>query len=118
MERFFVNKLNDAGLAAKRVPLSGAMADYKNDITLPWLSKIARAEVKARADGFKEIYKWLEPVKVLFLKANRKEGLAVMRLSDFSELLMWANLGLQYYIGTGVPISASPEYVRLLDQAA
>jgi hypothetical protein len=95
VERDFVNRLNREGIAAKRVPLSGAMPNYKNDIVIPWLGGEIDGEIKARADGFKEIYKWIQPVKVLFIKANRKEGLAVMRLKDFAELLKMANYG--YY---------------------
>lgn len=90
-ERDFVNRLNGQGIKARRVPLSGAMANYKNDIILDWLGNDADAEVKIRADGFREIYKWIKPVKVLFIKANRQEGLAVVRLKDFSELLKKAN---------------------------
>ena len=93
VERDFVSRLNDKGIRARRVPLSGAMPNYKNDMVLPWLGGEVDGEVKARADGFKEIYKWIDPVKVLFIKANRKQGLAVMRLEDFAELLHWANLG-------------------------
>ena len=86
-----MTKLKDFGIAAARVPLSGAVAGYEDDITLPWLGDIARGEVKARADGFKEIYKWLSPTRVLFLKANRQEPLAVIRLKDFADLLKRAN---------------------------
>ena len=91
VERAIVNKLNAKGIAAKRVPLSGAMANYKNDVVLSWLGGEVDGEIKARADGFKEITKWLKPVKVLFLKADRQEPLAVLRLSDFTNLLMLAN---------------------------
>ncbi len=118
VERYFVNKLNDAGIAAKRVPLSGAMRDYKDDLTLPWLGLTQRGEVKARADGFKEIYKWLDPVRVLFLKANRKDGLAVMRLYHFSELLKWANIGLEYYAASHPRVSFDPRLNQSLDIAA
>lgn len=107
VERYFVNKLLQGGLTAKRVPLSGAMRDYKDDIILEWLGENIQAEVKARADGFKEIYKWIAPVKVLFLKANRKDGLAVIRLNDFAELLRMANLG--YYYDTASSAAKTPE---------
>lgn len=90
-ERDFVTRLNKFGVTARRVPLSGAMAGYKNDIIMDWLGGEVDGEVKLRADGFKEMYKWIKPVKVLFIKANRQEGLAVIRLKDFAELLCWAN---------------------------
>lgn len=92
-ERDFVVRLNKNGVPAKRVPLSGAMAGYKNDIIIQWLGRDADCEVKLRVDGFKELYKWIKPVKVLFVKANRQEGLAVIRLTDFAELLRMANFG-------------------------
>lgn len=91
VERSFVNKLKAAGIAAQRVPLSGAMDNYKGDITLPWLHESINAEVKGRADGFKEIYKWIKPHKLLFLKADNQDGLAVMRVGDFADLLRQAN---------------------------
>lgn len=90
-ERDFVVRLKREGIAAKRVPLSGAMTGYKNDIILDWLGTDEDSEVKLRADGFKELYKWIKPVKVLFVKANRQEGLAVIRLKDFAQLLRLAN---------------------------
>jgi hypothetical protein len=87
-ERFFVNKLKGAGIDAKRVPLSGAMANYPHDINLAWPGGGDRAfEAKHRADGFKEIYKWLKPADGLFIRADRQEGLAVLRMADFCDLL-------------------------------
>ena len=59
----------------------------------------AQCEVKARADGFKEIYKWLKPATILFLKADRQDALAVIRLKDFILLMQWANVGTEYYRG-------------------
>lgn len=90
-ERHFVNFLNEQGIAAKRVPLSGAMKNFPNDITIDAMGGTFQVEVKLRADGFKEIYKWIKPADVLFIKANRQEGLAVLRLSDFAELLKTAD---------------------------
>jgi len=90
-ERYFVDGLNKGGVAAKRVPLSGALVEMPGDITLPWLGRKKLGEAKLRADGFKEIYKWLKDRDVLFIKADRKDGLAVMRLADFAELLKAAN---------------------------
>lgn len=93
VERHIVNVLQEGGVAAKRVPLSGAMVDYPGDVTIPWLGENVAFEAKARADGFKEIYKWIKPRKGLIIKANRQEALAVIRLKDFAELLKMANYG-------------------------
>jgi hypothetical protein len=37
--------------------------------------------VKARADGFRELYSWLSERDVLIVKADRQEPLVVLRLS-------------------------------------
>ena len=69
-------------------PLSGALGgEYSNDVRaydLDW-------EVKARKDGFKTLYKWLEDDReqpdALALKADRKEWLVCMTLTQFDELM-------------------------------
>ena len=38
-------------------------------------------EVKCRAQGFRELYSWLEQRDVLIIKADRQEPLVVTRLS-------------------------------------
>jgi hypothetical protein len=43
-------------------------------------------EVKARADGFRELYWWLNERDVLIVKADRKEPLVVVRLSLAAEI--------------------------------
>mgnify|MGYP003113223147 CR=1 FL=1 len=55
-EREIVNKHKELGIDAKRVPLSGATDFAKHDVMISGIS----AECKIRANGFKEIYKWLE----------------------------------------------------------
>ena len=70
-----------------RVPLSGG-ASIKGDLIFnkkggeKW-----QAEVKARADGFKNIYKWLTDVEILILKADNKKALAVLYLDDLLTLI-------------------------------
>lgn len=91
-ERYFVDSLNKQGIkVATRVPLSGALKELPGDVMLEWLGAKRDFECKWRANGFKEIYKWLKPRRGLFVKADRQEGLVVLRISDFSELLMAAN---------------------------
>jgi hypothetical protein len=48
-------------------------------------------EVKARADGFRELYGWLEDRDVLIVKADRREPLVVVRLSLAAEISQAAN---------------------------
>ena len=44
-------------------------------------------EVKARADGFPELYGWLNGRGVLIVKADRQEPLVVVRLSLAAEIV-------------------------------
>lgn len=83
VERELVLAFREAGLKALRVPLSGAAEGFEGDLLVEGMA----VEVKARHDGFKEIYKWLEDKDLLALKADRKEFLIVMRLEEFIKLL-------------------------------
>jgi hypothetical protein len=66
-----------------RVPLSGAVEGFEGDLLLEG----KKIEVKARHDGFKELYKWIEGKDLLALKADRRDFLMVMRLDDFVKLM-------------------------------
>jgi Archaeal holliday junction resolvase (hjc) len=60
-ERSIVRLLQDHGLAAERVPLSGAAGgSYLGDLTVPVLGRDLVIEAKAHKDGFRELYSWLE----------------------------------------------------------
>jgi Archaeal holliday junction resolvase (hjc) len=86
-ERAIVNALRASGIAAVRVPLSGAAGGrFAGDIVLPLLGRDLRIEVKARADGFRELYSWLTARDVLIVKADRQEPLVVLRLSLAAEI--------------------------------
>lgn len=92
VEYSLVRKLTEEGLEAERVPLSGSMGgSFSGDVSLSFLGSRQPFEVKARADGFKEIYKWLIGAKGLFLKADRKDTLVVLRLPDFIGLMKAAD---------------------------
>jgi len=80
-ERSVVHLLQEYGFAAERIPLSGsAGGSFSGDITCPGFGKDHRLEVKCRANGFKEIYGWLEGNDGLVLKADRQPLLLVVRL--------------------------------------
>ncbi|HON72403.1 MAG TPA: hypothetical protein PK512_03660 [bacterium] len=80
LEHELVEKLKELGLEAERVPLSGAGGgSFSGDLIVE--GKIA--EVKGRKDGFKSLYKWLEERDILFIRADRKEWLVVVRLKDW-----------------------------------
>lgn len=71
-------------IGGERVPLSGAAGgSFKGDVQglgMLW-------EVKRRANGFKQLYDWIEDVDALAVRADRKEWLVVIPLERFLE---WA----------------------------
>ena len=74
--------LQGMGFGAVRVPLSGAVGDrFSGDVVLPLIGRDLCIEVKARADGFRELYSWLAGRDVLIVKADRQEPLVVVRLA-------------------------------------
>ncbi|MFG1399866.1 hypothetical protein [Roseixanthobacter pseudopolyaromaticivorans] len=93
IERAIVKLLQDFGLCAERVPLSGqgaiarASDRFGGDVHVPVLGQDERLEVKARATGFARIYAWLEGNYGLVIKADRKDPLIVLRLSDAARVL-------------------------------
>jgi Holliday junction resolvase len=81
-ERSIVHALLANGIAAVRVPLSGAVGGrFAGDIVLSLMGRDLCVEVKARADGFRELYCWLDQRDVLIVKADRQEPLVILRLS-------------------------------------
>src|SRR6516162_6317935 len=81
VERAIVHALQDAGFAAERVPLSGAARGrFGGDVSVPLLGVDRRVEVKARANGFRELYGWLNGADVLVVRADRSEPLVVLPL--------------------------------------
>ena len=87
-EREIVARAQSHGLTSKRVPLSGATDFQKGDVIVgnnvdDWV-----IEAKKRADGFKQIYGWLDTdCDLLVIQADRKPALAVLPLEDFFDLL-------------------------------
>ena len=81
LERALVKQLQAAGFAAERVPLSGsAGGSYEGDLTIPLLGVDRVVEAKARADGWRELYRWLDGRDLLVVKADRREPLVVLPL--------------------------------------
>ena len=86
-ERSIVNALQANGIVAVRVPLSGAVGGrFSGDIVLPLMGRDLCVEVKARADGFRKLYSWLNQRDVLIVKADRQEPLVILRLSLAAEI--------------------------------
>ena len=73
VERAIVHALKAEGFAAARVPLSGAVGGrFSGDVVMPLMGRDLVVEVKARADGFRELYGWLDQRDVLIVKANAR----------------------------------------------
>src|SRR5215831_10437170 len=82
-ERSLVRLLRGLGFRAARIPLSGAAGgSFAGDVVLHLQGGVKlTAEVKCRADGFKQIYKWLRGRDLLVIRADRSDPLVVMPLS-------------------------------------
>jgi Archaeal holliday junction resolvase (hjc) len=86
-ERAIVKFLLERGFAAERVPLSGsAGGSYLGDLTVPILNIDRVVEVKCRADGFRELYKWLQERDILIVRADRSEPLVILPLKLAAEI--------------------------------
>ncbi len=72
-------------LGGERIPLSGMTSFVKGDID----SYGMKFEVKAKKDGFKIIYSYLEKDNMdgAIIKADRKEALVILPISTFKELM-------------------------------
>jgi hypothetical protein len=90
VEREVLALLKEAGLEARRVPLSGSAPDYPGDleVELPGLGRVV-VEVKARKRVGLEA--WLEGRGLLVLKPDRRPPLAVMPLQALLALIRAAN---------------------------
>lgn len=87
IEREIVNLLQEVGIAAERVPLSGATKGRcTGDVWVPVKNVDRVLEIKCRADGFKQIYDWLSGHYGLVIRRDRDEPLIVLRFSEFAEL--------------------------------
>jgi Holliday junction resolvase len=81
LERAVVRLLQDAGLGAERVPLSGAAGgSCQGDLTVPILGRDLTIEAKSRKNGFRELYAWLDGRDGLVVKADRREALVILPL--------------------------------------
>lgn len=76
-------------IGGNRIPLSGSAKHAGQEHTGDVVGLGLRFEVKARKDGFKTLYQWLdqEGIDALALKADRKEWLVVIPVGKLMELL-------------------------------
>jgi Holliday junction resolvase len=93
-ERAIVKLLQDRGLGAERVPLSGAAGgSYSGDLTVPILGRDLVVEAKARANGFAQLYSWLEGRDALIIKADRRDAIVVLPLRLAADIAVAAERG-------------------------
>ena len=53
--------------------------------------RMLRIECKGRADGFRQLYGWLDRRDILIVKSDRQEPLVVVRLSLAAEIAKAGN---------------------------
>src|SRR5665213_442445 len=81
-ERDCVHALTGHGIAASRVPLSGAAGgDYSGDLRVEVCGKTETIECKTRKRAWTDLFNWLPGNYALFIKADRTDTLVVMNLS-------------------------------------
>jgi hypothetical protein len=86
-----VRLLQERGLAAEHVPLSGAARGrFGGDVSVPVLGVDRRVEVKCRGNGFRELCKWLDGADMLIVRADRRELLVVVPLKLAAEIAAMA----------------------------
>jgi Holliday junction resolvase len=94
LERGIVRLLQDHGFGAERMPLSGsAGGSFVGDLTVPVIGRDLVVEAKARANGFRELYAWLENRDALVIKSDRKDALVVIPLRLAVEIAAAAERG-------------------------
>ncbi len=100
VEREVLALMREAGLEARKVPLSGSAPDYPGDleVVVPGLGRVL-VEVKARKRVGLEA--WLEGRGLLVLKPDRRQPLAVLPLQALLALIKAAK-------GEGVASTSSP----------
>ena len=93
-ERMFCQEVKDRGLNSYRIPLSGAMRNFDNDVIIETDFSPLEGEVKLRANGFSQLYKFLQPTKTagkppdfLAVKQDRQDFLVVITLDNYVKLL-------------------------------
>jgi len=74
-ERLVVRLPQDQGIAAEKI---SGMYMPGADISVPLLGRDLAVESKVRANGFRELYAWLQGRDILVVHADRREPLVVL----------------------------------------
>ncbi len=87
-EREVVAILQNHGIAAEKIPLSGAIkgGSFEGDIDCPVRGIDRKLECKRRARAFGTLYGFLGTNFAVVVRDNRTPPLVLMRLDDFAEL--------------------------------
>lgn len=85
-EREVVKLLQAAGLAAERIPLSGAFGG--SFCGVPVLNQDRRLECKRRARAFGTLYGFLNGSYAVVIRDDRCEPMVVMKLEDWARLAL------------------------------
>jgi hypothetical protein len=85
-EREIVNQLREAGIAAHRVPLSGAVSGYEGDLRVEVGGLLRKAECKRRRRAFGTLSAHLGTNDFLCVRDDRSPALMVMTIETFIAL--------------------------------
>ena len=86
-EREIVHMLQEAGISAKRVPLSGAVSGYKGDLRVTVGGLERCAECKRRARAFATLSAMLGSNDFLYVRDDRTEPMVVMSMPTFCAIV-------------------------------
>jgi hypothetical protein len=87
-ERVIVRYLQERGHDTERIPLSGsAGGSFRGDVRVRVVGRELIAEVKCRANGFRELYSWLLDRDCLVVRADRSAPLLVLPLALAADLI-------------------------------
>ena len=94
-EREIVNQLREAGIEARRVPLSGAVPGYEGDLRMAVGGLDRKAECKRRKRAFGTLSTMLGVNDFLCVRDDRAPALMVMTIETFIALAKELN----WYMG-------------------
>ena len=74
--------LQEHGMVANKMPLSGALPGYSGDIGATVQGVDRKLECKRRARAFSTLYGWMDANYALVVRDDRTEPLVVLRLGS------------------------------------
>jgi hypothetical protein len=82
--------LQDHGFAAEKI---SRMYKRGPDLSVPLLGVDRRIEAKIRANGFQQLYRWLDGADLLIVRADRCEPLVILPIRLAIEIAQAAERG-------------------------